>query len=85
MAKLLRTIVNFRRCTPVRDLYTAFNLPDVYCYITKFFRQQSEVLQNNENEHVRNIGQGEGRYKKTKGLNLAVVKLTTVQVTKLSL
>jgi hypothetical protein len=27
--KVLHTTVNFRRCTPVRDLHTAFNLPYV--------------------------------------------------------
>jgi flagellar hook assembly protein FlgD len=39
-------------------------------------------IQNHENEHVRGIEQGEARHR---GLNLAVVKLTTVQVTKLPL
>jgi hypothetical protein len=30
-----------------------------YDYITKLCRQQAEVLQNHDNENVRNIGQGE--------------------------
>jgi hypothetical protein len=57
--KVLRTIGNFPRCTPVRDLHTAFNLPYVYDYITKLYGQQPEVIQNYENEHVCGIGQGE--------------------------
>jgi hypothetical protein len=32
--KVLRTIGNFPRCTPVHDMHTAFNLPYVYDYIT---------------------------------------------------
>jgi hypothetical protein len=58
------------------------NVRKVYDYITKLCRQQAEVLQNHENEHVRSIRQGEARRRK---YNLAVVKLTTVQVTKLPL
>jgi hypothetical protein len=57
--KGLRTIGNFPGCTPVRDLHTAFNRPYVYDYISKLCRQQTEVIQNHENEHVRGVGQGE--------------------------
>jgi hypothetical protein len=32
---VLRTIGNFPRCTPVRDLHMAFKLSYVYDYITK--------------------------------------------------
>jgi hypothetical protein len=53
--KVLRTIGNFPRCTPVRDLHTAFNLSYVYDYITKLCRQQAE-----------GIGQGEARHRKDK-------------------
>jgi hypothetical protein len=42
-------------------------------------------IQNHENEHVHGIGQGEVRQKNIRGLNLAVVNLMTVQVTKLPL
>jgi hypothetical protein len=62
--KDLRTTGEFPRCIPVRDLHTAFNLPYVYDYITKLCRQQAEVIQNHENEHVRGIGKGEARYRK---------------------
>jgi hypothetical protein len=60
--KILRTIGNFAKCTPVRDLHTAFCLLYVYDYITILCRRQAEVIQNHENEHVRGIGQGEARH-----------------------
>jgi hypothetical protein len=62
--KVLRNIGNFPRCTPVRDLHMAFNLPYVHDYITKLCRQQPEVIQNHENEHVRSLGQGEATQRK---------------------
>jgi hypothetical protein len=31
--RVLCTIGNLQRCTPVRDLHTAFNLPRIYDYI----------------------------------------------------
>jgi hypothetical protein len=80
--KVLRTIGNFPRRTPVRDLHMALKLPYIYDYITKLCRQQAEVIQNHENANVRNIGQGEPRHKKYK---TATVKHTTVQVTRLPL
>jgi hypothetical protein len=51
--KVLRTIGDFPRCTSVRDLHTTFSLTYVCDYITKLCRQQAEVIQNHENEHVR--------------------------------
>jgi hypothetical protein len=56
--KVLRTIGNFPRRTPVRELHNAFIIPYIYDYITKLSRQQAEVIQNHENVNVRNIGQG---------------------------
>jgi hypothetical protein len=47
-----------------------FNLPYVYNYITKLCRQQAEVRQNHENEHVRSIGLGEAIHRKYKRLKL---------------
>jgi hypothetical protein len=67
---VLCTIGKFPRCTPDRDLHTAFNLPYVYDYITKLWRQQAEVIQNREDEHVRNIRQGETRHIKYKRFKL---------------
>jgi hypothetical protein len=36
----------------------------------KLCRQQAEVIQNHENDNVRNIGQGEARHRKYKRLKL---------------
>jgi hypothetical protein len=41
--------------------------------ITKLCRQQTEVMQNHENEHVRDMGQGEAR--QIRVLNLVAIKL----------
>jgi hypothetical protein len=68
--KVLRTIGNFPRYTPARDLHKTFNLQYMYDYITKLCRQQAEVIQNYENEHVRSIGQSEDRHRKCKRLKL---------------
>jgi hypothetical protein len=68
--KVLHTIGNFLKCTPVRDFHTTFNLPYVYDYVTKLCTQQAEVIQNHENEHVRSIGQEEASRRKYKRLEL---------------
>jgi hypothetical protein len=68
--KVLPTTENFPRCTSVRDLHTAFNLPYVYDYIAKLCRQKAEVIQNHENEHISSIGQGAARHGKYKRLKL---------------
>jgi hypothetical protein len=78
--KVLRTSGNLPRSTPIRDLHMAFNIPYVYDYITKLCRQQAGVIQNHDNENVRNIGQGDARHRKYK---LAAVKHTSVQATRL--
>jgi hypothetical protein len=70
--KIFSTTGNFPRCTPVSDSHAAFN-----DYIRNLCRQQAEITQNQVNEHVRGIGQGEARHRK--------YKLTTVQVAKLPL
>jgi hypothetical protein len=54
--RVLRSIGNFPRRTPVRELHKAFSIPYVYNYMTKLSRQQAEVIQNHENANVRNIG-----------------------------
>jgi hypothetical protein len=64
---VLLDIGHFPRCTPVRDLHTAFNVCD---YLTKLCRRQEEFIKNHENVHVHCIGQGEARYRKYKRLKL---------------
>jgi hypothetical protein len=68
--KFLRTIGNFPRRTPVRDLHMAFKLPYICSYITKLCRQQTKVIQNHENANVHNLEEGEPRHGKCKGLEL---------------
>jgi hypothetical protein len=36
--RVLRTIVTFPRCTSVRDMHEAFQIPYVYDYITELCR-----------------------------------------------
>jgi hypothetical protein len=38
----------------------------VYDYVTNLCRQQAEVIQNHENEHVRRTEQGDARQRKYK-------------------
>jgi hypothetical protein len=54
--KVLHTIGNFSRRTPVRDLHVAFKIPHVYDFITKLCRRQAEIIQNHENENLRSTG-----------------------------
>jgi hypothetical protein len=68
--KVIRTIGNFPRRMPVRELHEAFNIPYIYDYITKLCRQQAEIIQNHEYANVRNIGQGEAQHRKHKRLKL---------------
>jgi hypothetical protein len=68
--QVLHTTGNFPRCTPVRELHKAFNIPYIYDYITKLCRQQAEVIRNHENANVRHIGQGEAQHRKHKRLKL---------------
>jgi hypothetical protein len=68
--KVLRTIGNLPRRTPVRDFHVAFQIPYVYDYIIKICRQQAEVIQNHDNANVRFIGQGEAQHRKYKRLKL---------------
>jgi hypothetical protein len=68
--RVLRTISNLDRRTPVRDLHLAFKIPYVYDYITKICRRQAEVILNHENPNVGAIGQGEARHSKHKKLKL---------------
>jgi hypothetical protein len=62
--KVLRTMGKFSKCTPIRDLHTAFNLPYANDYIIKLRRQQAEIIQNHANGHVRRIGKGQARHRK---------------------
>jgi hypothetical protein len=81
--KVLRTIGNLPRCTLVRNMHVAFQIPYVYDYTTKLCRRKAEIIYNHESENVRNIGQGESPHRKIKCLNLTAVIYTTIQVSRL--
>jgi hypothetical protein len=68
--RVIRTTGNSPKCTLVRDLPVAFQISYVYDFITKLCRQQAEVIQNHDNENIRNIGQGKAPHRKYKRLNL---------------
>jgi hypothetical protein len=68
--KLLRTIGKFPRNTPIRDMHIPFQIPYVYNYVTKLFRQEAQGIQHHENTHVRYIEQGEAQHRKFKRLKL---------------
>jgi hypothetical protein len=68
--KVLRTIGNLPKRTPIRELHMAFKIPYVYDYIKKLCRQQAEVIQNLDNENVHNIGQGESGHRMYERLKL---------------
>jgi hypothetical protein len=68
--KVLRTTDSFPRRTTIRDFFFAFQIHFVYDYIMKLCRQQAKVIQNNDNENVRSIGQGETHHRKNKRLKL---------------
>jgi hypothetical protein len=82
---VIRTTGNYPSRTPVRDLHLAFQIPFVYDYLPKLYRQQAEVIQNYDNENVRTIGQGESRHRKCKRLKLGDGKHMTCQLTSLPL
>jgi hypothetical protein len=69
--KVLRTIGNFPRHTPVCELHKAFNIPHIYDYVTKLCRRQAKIVQNDGNANVCNIGQGEPRHRKCKRFKLS--------------
>jgi hypothetical protein len=47
-----------------------FKIPYIYDNVTKLCRKQAEFIQNDYNENVRNIGQGEARHRMYKRLKL---------------
>jgi hypothetical protein len=68
--RVLRTIGNLDRCTPVCKLHMAFKIPYVYDCVTKLCRTQAEVILNHVNPNVNGIGQWEARHRKYKRLKL---------------
>jgi hypothetical protein len=86
-SKVLRTIGNFPRCSPVRDLHRAFNVPYVYNYeyVTKCAGDKQKSYKIMRMNIFGALVMVKPYTENIRGLNLVVVKLTTVQVTKLPL
>jgi hypothetical protein len=61
----------------------AFEIPFAYDYIIKLCRQQAEVIQNHDNEMIATLDKAKPITENIGGLNLAAVKHTTVQVSRL--
>jgi hypothetical protein len=61
-------IGKFPRNIPIRDMRICLQIPYVYDYINKLCIQQAQVIQDHENKHVRNTGQGEAPHTKYKRL-----------------
>jgi hypothetical protein len=56
---VLCTIGKFPRNTMICDIHMVFKILYMYNYTIQLCRQQTQVIQNYENAHVHNIGQGE--------------------------
>jgi hypothetical protein len=61
---VLRTTGYFQRRTSVRDMHVVFQIPYVYDCVAKLCRKLAQVIQNQKNINVRNIGQSEARRRK---------------------
>jgi hypothetical protein len=68
--RVLHTIGNLHRCTPVSKLHVAFKIPYVYGYITRLWRTLAEVILNLVHLNVCSTGQGEARQRKYNRLKL---------------
>jgi hypothetical protein len=68
--KVLCTIGKFSSCTPFSKLHIAFQVPYIYDYETKLCRQQAQVVQNNENAIVCDIGKSGAQHWKYNRLQL---------------
>ena len=66
--KIHRTIGNIPRRIQICDLHVPFKIPHVHDFIIELRTQQAEVIQNHENETLRNIGQGEAEHRNCKRL-----------------
>jgi hypothetical protein len=83
--KVLRTIGNIPRHTPVRELHKAFNSPYIYDYVTKLCRQQAELYKIMKMQMSALLGKAKPDTENIRGLNLAAVKRKTVHASRLLL
>jgi hypothetical protein len=50
------SLATFQGAHGLANLHVAFKIPYVYYFISELCRQQTEVIQNHENENVRDMG-----------------------------
>jgi hypothetical protein len=78
--KVPRTIVNFPRHTSVRDMHVAFQIPYVYDYITKSTSNKQKSSKIMKMKMFVTLDKARPHTESVRGLNLAAVMCTTVQV-----
>jgi hypothetical protein len=83
--KVLRTIANFPRRTPFRDLHMAFKVPYIYDYITKLCSNKQKSYKIMKMKMFATLDKANPDTGNKSGLNLVAVKHTTVQVNRLLL
>jgi len=64
--KVLRTIGNLPRHTPIRNLHRSFKIQYLYDFVTELCREQAIVILNHD--VIRTTGQGEAHNRKHKRL-----------------
>jgi hypothetical protein len=83
--KVLRTIGNFPRRTPVRDVHMALKLPYICDYITNYAGNKQKSYKIMKMQMFITLDKANCDTGNIRGLNLAAVNHTTVQVTRLLL
>jgi hypothetical protein len=79
--KVIRTIGNLPRCTSARDMLVVFQIPHVYDYINAGDKQKSFTIMKMKMYTI--LDKMKPHTEIIKGLNLAAVNYTTVQVSRL--
>jgi hypothetical protein len=80
--KVLRTSASFPRHTSVHDMHVALQIPYVYDYITKLCRKQAEIIPIMKMKMYAILDKAKPHTENIKGLNMAAVISTTVQVSR---
>jgi hypothetical protein len=51
-------------------MHTGFQIPNVYDYLAKLCKEETQVIKNVENAHIRKIAKGESLHRKYKRFKL---------------
>jgi hypothetical protein len=77
--KVLLTIGNFPRRTPVQELHKAFNIPYITIILQNYAGNKQKLYKIMKMQIYAILGKAKPNTENIRGLNLAVVKRTTVQ------